>query len=711
MIDAQRDARPMEGRAHGPVAVAAGLALVVVMASIVACQDGVGEIDPETVAEGPVLVAGPTGVAMPVESGEQATPLAASTGLGEAPATTLAPLGANLPAVNDWMYTPVYADLVHQARRFGSPSAPWDEAAILGDDGWPRGDFGVVLSTGLAGYARSAGTYKLLFDGKARIDVVASNARVENVAWDGATGRTRADIVVAPGATQLFLAFTRTGAGIRNLRVVRPGFDPLNAPLYTPEFLRHVARFRTLRFMDWLHTNGSPVTRWSTRAVPATTHHASAAGVPWEHVVALANAAGKDIWINVPIGADDDYVLQLARLLKSTLDPASVIYVEYSNEIWNPSFPQFATNRQLALAQVHADPGSPLVRDGTTNPDVIALRHVGERLVRIADIFRSVWGDAAMMKRIRPVLAAQIAQPFVSETILAYVAAMHGPPSRYFWALAGAPYFNLGGQQTVEGLGVDDVLAAMSRSIEAIARTNHFEVNLAQASWYALPLVAYEGGSDTFGPGSLAAKKAASLDPRMLAICSDYLSTWFSAGGGLMLWFTAGAGNWDTPYGTWELTTDLAVEETPKTRCLDTALAAGIPPVRARIVAPGTFDALAFAGNDPPYSAESMHRLRYLHPGDHVDYLVYAPRRGSYALKIRAAAKVAGNSIDVMLNGESIARRLPLAAAGWESPQDNGPVALPLRAGFNTLRLVTRDEAPVEGGFALLSLAIASSAR
>lgn len=643
-------------------------------------------------------------VTVPVAAQVSAQVASETAGVSAPPA-----LGANLPAINDWMATPVYADLMHQARRFGSASAPWDEAAVLGDDGWPVGDFGVVLATGLAGYSRSAGTYQVSFAGKAKVDVVASMARVDNVVWSPASGRTRADVVVAPGATQLFLAFRETGAGIRDLKVVRPGYDADKPPLFTDAFLRHIARFRTLRFMDWLRTNGTPVARWATRATPASTHYASVAGVPWEHIIALANETGKDIWINIPIAADDDYVWQLARLLKSTLNPTSVVYVEYSNEIWNGSFPQHAANRQLALAEVQANRSSPLARDGVTDPNLLGLRRIGERLWRISEIFRAVWGDAAMLRRIRPVLAGQVVQPLVSEVALSYVADAHGPPARYFWALAGAPYFNLGRWQTVDGLGVDDVLAAMDASIFALPSDNAFEANLAQASWYGLRFVAYEGGANTFGPGSLAAKKAANLDPRMRSTCGSYLTTWYAAGGGLLLWFTAGAGNWDTPYGTWELTPDLALEDTPKIRCLDDALAAPAPAVRVRNVVPGTIDARDFIGNRAPYTADSLNRLRYLHPGSYVDYLIHAPSRGTQLLTIRAAAEVAGNTVDVLLNGETVAARLALASAGWDTPVDNTAVALPLRAGFNTLRIRTRDEALVSGGYALVSLTIGAA--
>jgi hypothetical protein len=173
-----------------------------------------------------------------------------------------------------------------------------------------------------------------------------------------------------------------------------------------------------------------------------------------------------------------------------------------------------------------------------------------------------------------------------------------------------------------------------------------------------------------------------------------------------MMWFTAGAGNWDTRYGTWELTTDLAIDDTPKIRCIDDALAAPPPPVRARNPVPGRFDALAFVGNLPPYSAQSAVRVRYLHPGSGVDYLVFAPRTGRYSLSIEAAARTAGNTVDVYVGGELAAARFEFANAGWENPVENAPIALRLEAGFNTIRIVTRDQAPVDGGYALSSLTV-----
>ena len=51
--------------------------------------------------------------------------------------------------------------------------------------------------------------------------------------------------------------------------------------------------------------------------------------------------------------ADDDYVYQLAALLKDKLDPKLVVYVEYSNEVWNSGFSQFKWNYYKAVDMVN----------------------------------------------------------------------------------------------------------------------------------------------------------------------------------------------------------------------------------------------------------------------------------------------------------------------------------------------------------------------
>jgi hypothetical protein len=608
-------------------------------------------------------------------------------------------LGANLPMPVDYSPTPVYADLVHQGRQFGPPDHPWGgptDTTPIGADGWPIGDFGVFLMAGNWLF----GTYQGSFTGSATISTTGSpDTTITNVVYDAARNLTTFDVVRGPNAGNMALIFKNTGSGIKNLKVVRPGYDRLNPPLFTTEFLNHIARFKTLRFMEWLYTNGNSTTTWSTRSLPAE-HIRTAKGAPWEYVIELANTTGKDIWINVPVMADDDYVMQLATMLKAMLSSDIKVYVEYSNELWNFGFSQATDNKNLATQEVSADPASALVYDGTTDPYTMSFRRTAKRLKEISDIFRTVYGDAAMMTKIRPILAGQVVNTYILQTGLDMINTVYGPPARYFYAIAGAPYFNMGTQQLVDGLTPTDVLNALDASITTMPREAAFEKNVGLSRWYGLPFYSYEAGPDTFGTGSIPAKKAASLDPRMLDLCTKYLSSWYSSGGDMLMWFTAGAGTWDTQYGTYSLTYDISVE-TPKIQCMDKALASPLPVQTGRNQVPGTINSLAYSGNFEPYT--SADRIKYLHPGSYNDYVLFAPASGNYTLTLNAEAGRIGNQLDISVNGKLIAPFFELKNTGANAPADNAPIAISLNKGFNTVRIRTRTET---SGYILWSLTV-----
>lgn len=611
-------------------------------------------------------------------------------------------LGANPPPLGDYARTLVYVDLVREARRFGSPATPWDGKALLGDDGWPIGDFGVFLMTWMAGVQGLGGTYTVLFEGRGKVTPVASPVRVKSETYDAASNTSTVLLDFPEGANQMALAITQTGSGIKHLRVIRPGYDPHRPPLFTQPFLDHMRRFKTLRMMDWLRTNNNPVSSWAERTDPKRHHTNAPNGAPWEHIIALARLTGQDLWINIPAMADDDYVLQLARLLKAELPPTTRLYVEYSNEVWNGQFKQHGQNWDMAKAEVAANPQSPLAFDGSRDVNQWGYRRIALRLKQISDVFRQVYGDAAMMTQVRPVFGTQVVNPYATELGLGFIAQVYGPPSRYFYAMAAAPYFNLGPDQRNPKLSTDEVLQAMERSIDELPRVNHFERNKALATWYQLPWLAYEGGPDTFGDGSIAAKKAANYDPRMQAICRRYLDTWYSLGGDLFIWFNAGAGDADSPYGAWELTPNLLITDTPKLRCVDGLLRSTLPALQGRNRAPGRFSALDFAGNLPPYSEGSKTTVRHLAPQRSLDYLVLAEQAGRYPVVLHAAAQEAGNTVDLSVNGTWVGT-VALQAAGWGQVLAQPALEVQMNAGHNTLRLTTRTR---QGGYDLQDISI-----
>jgi hypothetical protein len=152
--------------------------------------------------------------------------------------------------------------------------------------------------------------------------------------------------------------------------------------VFNPEMLVYLAPFRSLRFMDWMASNeagrcsggsksgascyavsneiceGGSCTmpgKWRERPTRDQAMWLASAqfldntrpergskvgGYPLEVMVALANAAKASPHFNIPADSDDDFVSELARVVKAQLSPELPVSVEYSNEVWNWGFPQ-----------------------------------------------------------------------------------------------------------------------------------------------------------------------------------------------------------------------------------------------------------------------------------------------------------------------------------------------------------------------------------
>lgn len=627
----------------------------------------------------------------------------ASPDLGSAPDAALpAPddpnanlMGINLQNVSYYAPDWLFADAVK-----ASAITPPSGSGTLATDavGWPTQDFRILFWTnGVFGGA--AGVYHLSFHGQA---TVSGSLALANQRYDAVTNTTTADATYG-GSGDAYLNFTSTkrtaaspaGSGLTDVKLMKPGYT--ESDTFTTPIKALIAKFSVIRFMDFTATNWNQQSEWSDRTLPTRPSQLvgdpaygwEGRGAAWEYAIQLANETGKDAWINIPVKASDDYVRQLALLIRDggngfpPLAPERKLYVEYSNELWNGGFGQAHDNHDLAVAEVAAG-NSPLDYDhiGDTGGWTYAWRRVAKRGAEISVIFRSVFGDAQMMTRIRPVLEWQQDEgqgtPMAELTFLdnyynngdgQHVATPH-PPSWYFWGGGGSGYYSPDNNGTLTSSTI-----WTSRTMDPAAFAAVCQSDVDWTAAFGLRRVAYEGGPsfDKGGPSD-AVKAAAWSDPKMTQTFVEHHDVWSRNGGDLLVYFQS------TGDFQWGFTHDLSVLDTPKLAAIDALDAKPRAAVSYGALMPGTLDAA-----QPSAANNYGGHASKLAPGDWYAYTFRVDQPGSYAVSALASATAAGG-LEFLVDGQS----LGTAMVGTGGASETAQYPVTLAAGLHSVAIRAR---------------------
>lgn len=481
------------------------------------------------------------------------------------------------------------------AAKTARPYDPLDGDSLSKDaHGWPLADAYTVIFDYRPVFAWAppmddpdgyqpdvSGTYKLSFTGQARLMPRGdpSAFSVANQKYDQKSNTTTADIILPKDHNLFIIEFhdtkrtpaSPTNTGFANVRLIRPGYSADTKQIFTNEFLRAVKPFRVLRFMDWLSTNNQaphwgyyPNTiSWDDRKLPndaTQIDDGNKRGVAWEYVIELANVTGKDIWINIPDIASDNYVEGLGKLLKSRLKAGINIYVEHSNEVWNWGFMQSVYNRMAAEDEISKGKSN-LCDDGKTDIDTIRARRHARRTMEIGKIVANALGPKSMITRVRPVLAWWTIYPDQYEGMLEWAQRNYGKPSNYFYGIGSTGYINAG-EQALTG-DVPAILAAMRENADGSVK--YWDSLNGIAKKYGIKSLAYEGGSDTGGgdPTNVANRIRAERSAEMANIIGHHIKdNWFGHGGDLFMYFTLSSAY--SRYGCWGLVEDIKKLDTHK---------------------------------------------------------------------------------------------------------------------------------------------------
>jgi hypothetical protein len=468
--------------------------------------------------------------------------------------------GVNLEALSYYSRGLVFADAMLEAQNFyagadasGNPTA--DQTTIIFSNCTPA----------------FAGTYKFVCKGQPTLKAAVSYASVANQAYNAQTDTTTADITISAqqiqAISQLGIQIGNVVAGkVSNVQVWRPGAK-IGERFYGP-FLKLMAPFDTVRFMDFSSTNGSTQVAWSDRPLPTDRNYTFKGGC-YEDALLLCKQTGKAPWLCIPCQANADYLAKLIVLVKQQF-PVSrgPVYIEWSNEIWNSSFPQW--KQAMALAQADKS----LAYDGTGDPNILLYRWMGKQAVNISKAAQAVYGVHDIRQcPIRPILAGQWGNADVLKYALDYIATQVGPPNQYIYGIAIAPYATLSGNiwgriQNGDASVTEQQIVAdyQSGGVNNSAMTNGGTAAfVAQARQYSLHTRAYEFGFDSGqAQQDVVQKTAAAHDPAIGPVLTAYVNNWWAAGCEGLNWFTLTAA--DTSNGQWGLTADTYDTNTPKYR-------------------------------------------------------------------------------------------------------------------------------------------------
>lgn len=295
---------------------------------------------------------------------------------------------------------------------------------------------------------------------------------------------------------QMAITATNPINPLRNIQIIPASYistiDTLNLelPVFHTTFLNALMPFDTIRLMEWgrIDENIQPIV-WADRT---TTLHASQAGslkggVCYEYQIQLANILNKNLWINIPHTVGDDFVTNLAILLRDNLKSNLKAYIAWSNEVWNGGYPQHAYAQQQGIA---------LGLD--TNPNIAGLKYQSQRSVAVWSIFDTVYGTERSNRIVRVMenFVGQINQHNVlltwknalSSTDVLAVASYFGYPNVDAVTSSGQTIAQQIEANTLDWL-MNDLLTKEVPATIALVQTSF---NYAQS--VGLPLVCYEGG-------------------------------------------------------------------------------------------------------------------------------------------------------------------------------------------------------------------------
>jgi putative Ig domain-containing protein len=451
------------------------------------------------------------------------------------------PMGMGLGGITATSATWQFADMMRYAGEWQvrAPVRTW--SVVEDDAGWPLfmenvdgrtagivKDFALSLALHFRGIS---GDVVLIWEGDGETYLSDDSIKLKE---DNTPGKQRRVYTIARNATGSFsLVVERSNPKnhVRNIRLWMPGLENAGATFH-PEWKKCIEPFPYLRFMEWGRINGSSQKDWKDRVPKARLRQTE--GVAYEYMIQLCNEMSKDAWICVPHLATDDYVLQLARLLKKQLAPGLRVYTEYSHAIGEPATRQARWLQKRAEEDIQAK-GLQDARGRPLSQTLHAATLSGRRSAEIWAIMAKELGDDRLI--------CTIAYARSSDRAMAAALDERNGGGRVD-LIARSGFF-------IRLASPNDILrypggVAIGRSMDLLEQQHllgdamrwEAEMTGIRKQWPDIPVTSYEGGqrfTSPYGYGRHGRQQSPGIieindDPRMRKVYRTALETWHLSG-------------------------------------------------------------------------------------------------------------------------------------------------------------------------------------
>jgi hypothetical protein len=428
-------------------------------------------------------------------------------------------------------------------------------------DGWPRSMkltdgrqadryVTIIMGDDERPAAFPAGEYRFLYSGSGEIFVEGAEITEREPGRMVLDYNGRRTLIIS-------IRYTDPNNHLRDMRLYRP--DAGDGERFNTVYLEYLRPFSVIRP---LHFFGEELSYgryadWDRRKRVGYSHWGGSWGAPYEAAADLANQSASDLWLNIPIAADDGYVRSLAALMLRELDRERKVYLELGNELWNYVYP-YALGREYALETAEKRwPGvlgtvRPYSDGDRVSENMMIYSWQGVRTVEIRKIFNEVWGAGS--DRLYTVLAAQIGgshpnwhpSRYLLETPV-YTGEEGAEPCGYqVDAFAVAPYISepegqFGFSRNSPEAFISDAVTYVrgegkwkeGSNEEGLRWSIRNDKRLAEE--FGLPLIAYEGGQHF--TGSAFTRDVINVHPAMSELYKVLFQVWQEEGGGLFVHF------------------------------------------------------------------------------------------------------------------------------------------------------------------------------